>query len=107
MPATTWLHTIYCHSPFFFRRLGGLRWCGNWAVESGHRQVKQDWQKTPKRGGKEGGRGSTRMMLQQDTLRVRLTRVYKPKKPRVQKHSQAFYDRVLEQFRRQAGLPEG
>lgn len=106
VPATTWLHTIYCHSFFFYKKLNGLKWCGNWAVEAGHRQVKQDWQKTPKRGGKEGGSASTQMMLQQDTLRVRLTRVKAPKRQRVQRHSQAFYNKVLEQFRKQAGLAE-
>ena len=106
VPATPWLHILYCHSLHFIRRLGGLRWCANWAVEAAHRQVKVDWQHTPKHGGKLKGSASTRLMLQQDTLRVRLTRVYKPSRARVQHRSKAFYARVLEQFRRQAGLPE-
>lgn len=107
MPATPWLHILYTHTPHFARKLGGLMWCANWAVEAAHRQVKDDWQHTPKRGGHEGGSGSARLMLQRHTLRLHLRRVYKPKRQRVKQHSQDFYEKVLQQFRVRFGVAGG
>lgn len=98
MPATTWLHVLYVHTPEFCRVLGGLLWCGNWQLEGSHKITKRSWDRTPKRGGRGGGRKTCKIMLQRAGMKPRLQQLKHWKevgrRGRCKRRSPAFHKAV-------------
>ena len=71
-----------------------MLWCGNWGLESAHKPVKRHWDKSAKKGGRQGGSGTAAHMLQRAALKIRFAHVAPRKRRRVSKRSAEFWDKV-------------